>query len=114
MDEYLSRLGDPERETLERAREVVRACAPDATERIGYTIPVFAHHGDLVGFAAQKRHLSFYTMSPGLVSEMRDELASVEVSGATIHFTPQAPLPEELIERIVLARMEENASARNG
>jgi hypothetical protein len=38
---------------------------------------------------------------------MAEELRSVEVSGATIHFTPGNPLPQELVERIVRKRMQE-------
>jgi hypothetical protein len=48
---------------------------------------------DLVGFVAQKQHLSFFTMSPGLARTMRDEIErSHKLSGATIHFTPENPL----------------------
>jgi len=39
---------------------------------------------------------------------MADELRGVEVSGSTIHFTPDRPLPEELIVRILQARIREN------
>jgi len=38
---------------------------------------------------------------------MAEDLTGVKVSGATIHFTPEKPLREELIERIIRERMKE-------
>jgi hypothetical protein len=38
---------------------------------------------------------------------MADEFKGFNVSGATLHFTPQKPLPEELIVRILRERMRE-------
>jgi hypothetical protein len=42
---------------------------------------------------------------------MAEELKCVRVSGATVHFTPEDPLPHELVERIVQERMKEVGSA---
>ncbi len=42
---------------------------------------------------------------------MAEELKGVEVAGATLHFTPESPLPRELIEKIVRKRMEESGLA---
>ena len=46
-------------------------------------------------------------MSPPLMKAMAQELKGVRVSGATIHFTPENPLPRDLIEKIVRERMKE-------
>lgn len=115
VEEYLAGLPDAEREALERVRQIIRASAPEATERISYRMPVFADHGDLVGFAAQATHLSLYTMSPPLVASMRDELraAGIGIGGSsTLHFTPDAPLPADLVARVVAARLEANRARR--
>jgi uncharacterized protein YdhG (YjbR/CyaY superfamily) len=50
-------------------------------------------------------------MSPPLMKAMAEELKGVRVSGATVHFTPEDPLPQELVERIVRERMKEVGSA---
>jgi uncharacterized protein YdhG (YjbR/CyaY superfamily) len=47
-------------------------------------------------------------MSPTLVKAMKDELKTVKLSGATIHFSPDEKLPVALIKKIVKARMKEN------
>ena len=106
--EYLDQTSEPERKALERVRALVREVVPEVSERIAYRIIVLAHHGDLVGLASQPRHLSLYTMSPGLVASMADRLKPFKVSGATIHFTADDPLPADLIGEIVARRLEEN------
>ncbi|MHB0875574.1 MAG: iron chaperone [Anaerolineae bacterium] len=94
------------RSCLERIRSIVRETAPGCTERVSYGIPIFRLQKDLVGMSAHENHCSFHTMSPPLVQAMAEELKGVKVSGATIHFTLDKPLPEELIVRIVRERMK--------
>ena len=108
VEAYLAELPEAERDALERVRAAVLKVAPDARQRISYGIVVLATETDLVGLASQRKHLSFYTMSPPLVTELKDDLARFEVSGATIHFTAQRPLPLKLIEKIVRARVQAN------
>lgn len=108
VEEYLAETPEPERKELERVRSLVHEIIPEMSERIAYRIIVLAHRGDLIGLAAQPRHLSLYTMSPGLVAEMADRLKPFKVSGATIHFTADDPLPTDLIGEIVAGRLQEN------
>jgi uncharacterized protein YdhG (YjbR/CyaY superfamily) len=84
---------------------------PGVQERISYgTSVIFALNRDLVGFVAQKKHLSFFTMSPELAAAMRDEIERTHrVSGATVHFDPDNPLSESLVERILDARLKEES-----
>jgi uncharacterized protein YdhG (YjbR/CyaY superfamily) len=42
----------------------------------------------------------------------RDELASYDTAKGTIHFGPDAPLPNALITRLVRARMAETDAQR--
>lgn len=107
VDAYLAALPEDVRSSLERVRSIVREMAPACTERVSYGIPIFRLRQDLVGMSAQKNHCALHTMSPPLVKAMAEELQGVKVSGATIHFTPDSPLPGELIERIVRERMKE-------
>ena len=61
----------------------------------------------MVGFASQKNYLSFYVMSPQLIKKMKDDLQEFEVSGATIHFSSQKPLPKSIIQKILKRRFKE-------
>jgi uncharacterized protein YdhG (YjbR/CyaY superfamily) len=90
-------------------RALIKETVPDVQERISYgTSVIFAVKRDLVGFVAQEKHLSFFTMSPELASSMQDEIkATHKVSGATIHFSPENPLPRSLVIRILRARLKD-------
>jgi len=107
IDAYLEALPDDVRSALERARSIVRETAPESTERVSYGIPIFRLQRDLVGISAQKNHCSLHSMSTSLMSAMAAELEGFQVSGATIHFTPEQPLPRELVEKIVRERIRE-------
>jgi uncharacterized protein YdhG (YjbR/CyaY superfamily) len=107
IDAYLAPLSEAERAALERVRMIVRETAPDRTERVSYGIPIFRLNKDLVGMSAAKNHLSLHVMNPPFLKSMADELAGIKVSGATIHFMAEKPLPEDLWVRIVRARVEE-------
>jgi uncharacterized protein YdhG (YjbR/CyaY superfamily) len=111
VDVYLAGLPDAERTTLEDLRLLIRGIVPNVQERISYgTSVIFAAKRDLVGFAAQEKHLSFFMMSPELAMSMRDEIKDPhKVSGATIHFSPDNPLPRSLVKKILRARQREEA-----
>jgi uncharacterized protein YdhG (YjbR/CyaY superfamily) len=107
VDAYIASLPDDERETLEELRRLVQGMIPGAQERISYgTTVIFANPKDVVGFVSQPKHLSFFTMSPRLAAEMKDEISKThKVSGATIHFSPSNPLPPKLVGKIIKARL---------
>ena len=107
VDKHLAQLPENIRTSLEEVRKIIREIVPDATERVSYRIPIFRINRDLVGFGSKGTYCSFYAMSPELVRRMKEELKGYEVSGATIHFTPDKPLSRELIEKIVKSRLEE-------
>jgi uncharacterized protein YdhG (YjbR/CyaY superfamily) len=112
VDEYLATLPNDVRKVLQKLRHSIKSIVPEAEERIAYRIPIFRLQRDLVGFSAQtnpqKRRLcSFYTMSPPLAKAMKKDLQDYEVSGATIHFTPEKPMPAALVKKIVRARVKE-------
>lgn len=107
IDKYLSGLPENVRAALERLRSIIRETEPNVTERVGYQIPVFRLNRDIVAFASHKKYCSFYTMSPQLIGKMKDQLRGFRISGATIHFSPEYPIPKELIVKIVEARRQE-------
>jgi uncharacterized protein YdhG (YjbR/CyaY superfamily) len=113
VDEYLAAVPEPDRAALEHLRAVIRTAAPGAEERISYGMPAYKYHGPLVFFAAFPHHLSLYGVSRSLLETFGDDLAGFEVSGTTIHFSADHPLPDELVTRFVRARMQEN-EARGG
>jgi uncharacterized protein YdhG (YjbR/CyaY superfamily) len=108
VDEYLARLKEPARNALTRLREQIKQAAPNAKEVISYQIPTYLLNGPLVHFAAQPKHLSFTVVSLDILNSVRDELAGFDISGRTIHFSAEKPLPAATVKRIVRARVREN------
>ena len=107
IDAYLEALSSDDRSALEALRGIIRETAPECTERVSYGIPIFRLQKDLVGMSAAKNHCSLHSMSTSLMKAMAPELRDFKVSGATIHFTPEQPLPRELVEKILRERMQE-------
>jgi uncharacterized protein YdhG (YjbR/CyaY superfamily) len=106
----MAALPDEVRATLEKLRETIKAAAPEAVEVISYQMPAYKYHGPLVFFAAFKDHCSLFPASKTIVGTFSDELKGYHISGTTIHFSADNPLPAALVQRIVKARIEENES----
>ena len=57
VEEYLARVPEPARSTLNKIRAAIRSAAPpDAAETISYRMPAFKYKGLLVWFAAFSEH----------------------------------------------------------
>lgn len=108
VDEYLEGLPGPQREALSRLRDTIRSVVPAATETISYRMPTFDYRGHLVAFAAFKDHLSLFPMGSAVLDTFADELSGYRTGKGTISFTPDEPLPDELLKRILVERMKEN------
>jgi uncharacterized protein YdhG (YjbR/CyaY superfamily) len=109
IDEYLARVSEDKRAALQALREIIRAVAPDAEECISYQIPAFRLNGMLVGFAAAKNHCALYAWNGSAVGVLADELRGYDTSKGTIRFTPDRPLPETLVRRLVMMKVARNA-----
>ena len=108
---YLRAVPPAPRAALQKLRKTIKAAAPKATEGISYGIPMFKHHGMLVGYAAFKDHCSLF-MSTAMSATLRKALAPYVASKGTIHFTPDKPLPATLVRRLVKARIAQNERKR--
>ena len=106
VDAYLATLPDDMRNALEALRQMIKAAAPEAQETISYRVPTFRYlRRPLVAFGAAKHHCAFYVMSSTVLDGYRDELRLYDTSKGTIRFTPDAPLPDTLVTKLVKARM---------
>ena len=108
IDEYIALQPDEFKPMLHELRTIIKSIVPQATESISYMVPCFKYHYMLVGIGVTQKYCSLYPMSTGLTKKLKDELKGVKVSGTTLHFKPDEPLPVDLIKRIVTLRMQEN------
>ena len=107
IDEYISTFPEEVQEILNELRAVIKAAAPQAGEKISYQMPTFTLNGNLVHFAAYKKHIGFYP-TPSGIDAFKDELSEYKGSKGAIQFPIEKPLPFELIRKIVTFRVDEN------
>lgn len=110
VDAYLAKVEPAKRAALETLRRQLHAAAPGAEETMSYGIPHLHRDGmALVAFATAKNHCGFYPCSSTTVEAFKADLTAFETSKGTIRFTPDHPIPEPLLRRLVEARLAENA-----
>lgn len=108
VDEYLARVPEPARSTLNKVRAAIQsALPPEATETISYRIPAFKYKGSLLWFAAFKDHCSLF---PGasVIEAFENELKDFHTSKGTIHFPVDKPPSTALLKKLVKARIAQN------
>lgn len=113
VETYLSAVPEPARSTLQSMRAHIRTLLPpEATEVISYGMPTFKHKGAVVGYAAFDRHCSLFPYSAALLAEYAEDLKDYSTSKGTIRFSPDQPLPEALVAKIVKARLATNEAKK--
>lgn len=108
IDAVLDKLPADQRRALQGLRETIAAAAPDAVEAMSYGAPAFRYRDHpLVSFNAAKNHCAFYVMSPEVIAAHESDLAGLDTSKGTIRFTPDRPLSDDLVTKLVRARVAE-------
>ena len=107
IDEYIANFPHDIQDILEKIRTVIKTAAPDATEKISYQMPTFFLNGNLVHFAAFKKHIGLYPMPSG-ITEFNDQLSAYVKAKGSIQFPLDQPIPYDLIGKITAFRAEEN------
>ena len=107
IDEYIASFPKDIQEILEKLRTTIRKAAPDAEEIINYQIPTFTLKGNLVHFAAFKKHIGFYPTPKG-IEVFKKELSAYEGAKGSVKFPLDKPIPFDLISKIVTYRVKEN------
>ena len=107
IDEYIASFPQEIQEILEKIRLTIQNAAPEAEEAIKYQMPTFTLYGNLVHFAAYKKHIGFYPVPSG-IEKFKEELSAYEGGKGSVRFPLDKPIPYDLIRKIVAFRMQEN------
>ena len=107
IDDYLASFPQEVRAILGKIRKTIRNAAPRAEEAISYQIPTFKLEGNLVHFAAFKRHIGFFPTSTG-TAQFKDQLSAYKGGKGSVQFPFDEPIPYNLISKIVKFRVKEN------
>ena len=110
IDEYIATFPDEIQKKLKEVRAVIKAAAPEASEKISYQMPTFFLFGNLVHFAAFKNHIGFYPAPRG-IEEFQKELSVYKGAKGSVQFPLDQPMPLDLISRIVKFRVKDNLAS---
>ncbi len=107
---YLAALPPKERVALQKVRQAILKAAPQAEECIRYGIPAYLWQGPFLYLAAHAKHLSLHGVNNHLQQELAGDLSKFEVSGSTLHFSPERPPSAALLKKIVRLRLDWNGA----
>jgi len=107
IGEYINQYPLEIRIKLNELKAMIKESALEATEKISWGMPTFYLYGNLVQFAAHKKHIGFY---PGAdcVELFSNDIGDLKHSKGAIQFPFDKEIPRELVKKIVLYRTDEN------
>jgi uncharacterized protein YdhG (YjbR/CyaY superfamily) len=107
VDSYIASFPPEARAVLEEVQATIRVAVPGTTEKIRYQIPaVMLGDRYLVHYAGWKRHIALYPV-PVQDESLERDIAPLRSGTDTVKFMLNKPVPYELIERIVLAILQQ-------
>jgi len=108
IDEYLNGVPAPQRAVLKQLRTIIMKLEPDVEERFSYRVPAFRVAGGIVrDFASFKNHMSYLPFSGSGLDQRSPEVDCYSRSKSALRFTPETPLPDELVEQLIRVRLSE-------
>ena len=108
VDRYLKGVPARQRVMLERLRATILQIVPGAEQCISYQVPAFRVAGGVVcGFASFKNHMSYLPFSGSVLGQLSNDLGAYSHSKSALRFTVASPLPDELVEQLIRARLSE-------
>ncbi len=103
---YLQTLTPEQRKVINHLRSIVQSTAPDAVESISYGLPAYKFNSKpLIYFGAFRSHYSIFPTS-GPIASLKDELKDFATAKGTIQFTSENPISDNLVKKIIRARLE--------
>lgn len=112
VDEYIAGYDGEIRIRMEKLRNLILTCSPDITEKISWGMATFVLHGNLVHFSGQKQHLGFHP-SPSAIVAFANRLGDYKYSKGTVQLPYEKPMPYDLIEEMVMFRVQEQLKKKH-
>jgi uncharacterized protein YdhG (YjbR/CyaY superfamily) len=107
IDDYIATFPQNVQHKLRELRSAIKEAAPEAEESISYGMPTFKLNGNLVHFAAYKKHIGFYVPS-SVILAFKGKLSIYKQSKGTVQFPIDWPIPLDTVKEIVRFRVKEN------
>jgi uncharacterized protein YdhG (YjbR/CyaY superfamily) len=112
IDEYIATFSPEIRSILEKVRSTIRTAAPEAEEKISYQMPTFTLNGNLVHFAAFKKHIGLFPPVKG-DENLQAAIAPYRGEKGNLKFPLDKPIPYNLIGRVVKSLVKEHLDRSN-
>ena len=81
---------------------------PESTECMSYGMPAFKYNGAVIGgFAAAKKHCSYYPFSGSTLKTLGKLLNKFEQTKGALHFPLDKPLNRKIVKLLVATRIAE-------
>jgi len=108
IDDYLVRLDEPKRTTLQKVRQTILAVVPQAEQGMAYGCPAFRMHGKVIaGFAAFRNHLSYLPHSASVFKQLPEDVEEYRTSSGALQFPVDKPLSKTLVKKLIEVRLRE-------
>ena len=110
VETYINNSVKEARPTLREIRKIIKSTIPQVEEGISYGVPFYKYHGQLVGLAAYKNHISFGFGSGVLQDEQRKmlEQRGYAIFKGTMQIKFDQKVPVATIKQILRTKAKMN------
>ncbi len=110
IDTYIAQYSANVQEILQKIRAAIHDTAPDAQETIKYGIPTFVQNGNMLSFAAYKKHVALYPVPAGN-EKFQHDIAPYRAAKSTFQLPLDKPIPYALITKFIKYRVKEHLAS---
>lgn len=100
IEEYIAAQIQEAQTHMIELRQIMQRCAPDAVERIAWSMPVYKKDNCSISFAACKKHISFYA-DMDILEIYKSQLTEYTIKKNAIYLPYDKALPIKVLEDIV-------------
>ncbi len=114
VDIYIAKAAPESQPLLQALRELIKQSVPDVEEGTWYGVPFYRFYGQLVGFAAYKKHVSVGFGADVIENKDRHTLEQegYKVGIGTIQIRYDQKVPVTILEKILKEKAATNDSQK--
>ena len=113
VDAYIAEAPEERRVMLELLRRLCREELRGYDEVMRYGMPGYERDGAVeIGFASQKRYVSFYVLRQAALDANRDRLAGLSVGKGCVRFRRAGDVEEDTVRALLAATVADDGSIR--
>lgn len=107
IDEYIDTCSEEAQPKLRNLRKIILDASSELAEKISWDMPTFYFKGNVIHFAAHKKHIGLYCGAEA-VQFFSERLQSYKTSNGTIQIPNDRELDADLVRDIVKFNVEGN------